>query len=123
MRGRTIAIVAKRRDTRRSVHEYLVRFGAVAPASADVEGAEALHDRIDAFVFFPDDLLHEEALRAFERLKKTHARAPLVVVTRDVARFETPPREGGVTRARIVVLRRPAWGWMIVDALRACFAA
>ncbi|MBI2393953.1 MAG: hypothetical protein HYV09_30565 [Deltaproteobacteria bacterium] len=108
MQGRTFAVVAKRRETRRSVHEYLARLGAVVRPLREVNKVE---DAFDGFVMFPDELSVDEASRTLALLRRHYPDARVVVITNHLDRY--PTHDPGV-----IVLRIPVWGWMIAEALR-----
>lgn len=114
MLDRTITILTSSRETLDGVEQYLRRAGARASGVSRPEEIARAKGRIDAVLFFADDYPRNEAKRAFERLQRDPSIAVLVVITESVDEF----RVGRGADARVVVLRRPAWGWMLVDAIR-----
>lgn len=108
MQGRTYAVVAKRRETRRSVLEYLAGLGAVVRPLREVGKADG---SFDGFVMFPDELSIDEASRTLAQLRRLYPQARVVVITSHLDRY--PSHD-----ARVIVLRIPVWGWMIAEALR-----
>jgi hypothetical protein len=115
MLDRTIAIVSNNPETLDGVQQYLRRVGARALAASRLEDVDAVNADADAVLLFADDYPRAVALRAFARLRASRPATLLVVVTEDVAAYAARA-EGSASR--VVVLRRPAWGWMLVDALR-----
>jgi hypothetical protein len=112
MVGRSVAVVAKRGETARDVSAYLNRAGACAHVAA---ASTQIGRDVDAVVFFPDDFGAGDARRVWSELVARPGRVALVVVTGDADAYALVDR-------RVVVLGRPAWGWMLLDALRTCFS-
>jgi hypothetical protein len=67
----------------------------------------------DAVVFFADDYPLEEARGAVAGLSVRL----IVIVTADVSAFNACRKERA-SDERIVVLPRPAWGWVLLEAIR-----
>ena len=114
MLDRTITILTSSRETLDGVEQYLRGAGARASGASRLEEIARVNGRVDAVLFFADDYSRTEAKRAFESLQRDASIAVLVVITASVDDF----RAARDADPRIVVLRRPAWGWMLVDAIR-----
>jgi len=112
MLGRSVAVLAKRGETAREVSAYLNRAGARAHAAGE---PARIAGEIDAVVFFPDDFAPGDAARVWTDLMSRLSRAAFIVVTGEIGNYAVLDR-------RVVVLGRPAWGWMLLDALRACWS-
>lgn len=117
MLDRRITVVSNNRETLDGVQHYLRRAGARTRTVSRLELADAASAGEDAVLLFADDYPRDAALRAFARLRAAQPATLLVVVTEAVEAFAPPARadRGG---GPVVVLRRPAWGWMLVDAIR-----
>lgn len=72
----------------------------------------------DAIVVFPDEFAASDMVALVTVLSEDQRNPLLVLVTSNLARYARL----GVTepQKRVVILPRPAWGWSIVDAVRAC---
>ncbi len=116
MLDRKIVLVSNNRETLDGVRAYLQRAGANLSGTARLDDASAAATGADAVVLFADDYPRQAALDTATTLRQLLPRTLLVVVTDDVHAF-TPAsfaRDG----CSVVVLRRPAWGWMLVEAVR-----
>ena len=114
MLDRTITILTSSRETLDGVEAYLRGAGARASGASRPEEIARANGRVDAVLFFADDYPRIEAKRAFDALQRDDSIAVLVVITASVDDFRTAREKD----PRVVVLRRPAWGWMLVDAIR-----
>jgi hypothetical protein len=68
-------------------------------------------------VLFPDDFSTDEVLRELARLRREEPGVLPLVVTGEPKRYEQVVRADMTGRAPIVI-PRPAWGWLILDAIR-----
>ncbi len=118
MVDRKITLVSSSRETIDGVREYLGRAGAHSTSVGTLEGALASSTGADAIVFFADDFPRPAALSTFAALRSALPATLIVVVTEAVAEF-TPADPAGTSARSVVVLRRPAWGWMLLDAVLA----
>ncbi len=113
-RAPLVAIIAGRRETRDELLSYLD--GAGLPAHGTDALTARLAPAIREVVLFPDDFAIAEVAAAVPRLR----RAPrlLVLVTSEPQRYAEliAPVDG--TRPPMV-MPKPAFGWMLVDAIRA----
>jgi hypothetical protein len=109
-----VLIVSRNTATAQSLHEYFAERGVGASMK---DTMNALDDgRITAVVAFPDEFPEHSATEGIVRLAGRFANAWLVIVTRDVVRFEglaAAMDEGD--RGRWFVLPRPSWGWALLD--------
>src|SRR5258706_312135 len=117
MLDRKVTIVSNNRETIDGVREYLHRAGARAAGAVLLEDAPAAAAGSDAVVFFADDYPRDRALATFANLRATQPTIRLVVVTEATEAFAAVLLPGAPSHG-VVVLRRPAWGWMLLDAVR-----
>lgn len=68
----------------------------------------------DAIVLFADDYPQEAVVSTVARLS-----ARLVVIITGRSNDFEPLRARRDLRTRVIVLSRPTWGWMLLDAVRA----
>jgi len=118
MLDRKITLVSSSRETVDGVCDYLGRAGARATSAGSLEEAQASSTGADAIVLFADDFPRPAALSTFAALRKALPSILIVVVTEAVEEF-TPAVGSGKSVECVVVLRRPAWGWMLLDAVLA----
>jgi hypothetical protein len=119
MHRQRIVIVSCDTATLEQVHHYFVRAGALASTQSrlnDLDGS-TLADT-DVVLFFPDDYPRSAAVAAAEHVRGLSPRLGLIIVTNDPAAYEAlgESRPPGLP---VVTVTRPAWGWMLMDALRA----
>jgi len=109
-----LALISNDRETLDGVKDYFERAGARLRATNRLEEASDTAAGAEAVVFFADDYPLEEARAAVAGLSVRL----VVIVTADVAAFNAC-RKGRASAERIVVLPRPAWGWVLLEAIRA----
>ncbi len=110
-----VTIVARSPETLDGLQAYLSRAGLGARGTRDLEGAHA--EPCSAVVLFPDGFSLEEVRDALERLRREKPGVLSLVITGEPARYLPFARQEGRGRPP-VVMPRPAWGWMILDAIR-----
>lgn len=117
MRGQSlqVTIVAASAETLDGLHDYLSRAGVGARCTREL--AEAHAAPCSAVVFFPDDFSLADVMRELGRLRRDKPSVLPLVVTGEPRRYLHVVDAGGKGRAPIV-MPRPAWGWMILDAIR-----
>jgi hypothetical protein len=112
-----VAIVSKNPQTLGSLAVYLQRSGATTVGTGEVEGSVHVATGATAIVVFPDDFDWDDVVLAMTECLLAHPRTLPVFVTRAPQRFDTlcwP--DGGATP---LVVPKPAWGWTILEAVRA----
>jgi hypothetical protein len=109
-----IVVLSSNRETLDAVQEYFRRMGARPSGVSLLDDALPAAREADALFFFADDFPPADALRTVSSL----AVERLVVITQEVELYEAEQRQHRSQR-ELIVLRRPAWGWMLLDALRA----
>lgn len=118
MLDRKITLVSSCRETLDGVREYLGRAGARSTSASSLEEAQVNSTGADAIVLFADDFPLPAALSTFAALRRALPSTLIVVVTEAVDEF-SPEVGSGQSDECAVVLRRPAWGWMLLDAVLA----
>jgi hypothetical protein len=68
-----------------------------------------------AVIFFADDYAKESAGETLRELRARRTKV-IIVVSDQVEVFTSGP---GESDGPVTVLRRPTWGWMLLDAIRA----
>jgi hypothetical protein len=108
-----LTLVSADAETLRSVEDYLIHFGARLSSTSRLSDLadEAEAFGADAVVVFADDYSPEDVRAAVRTL-------PLrltVIVTTDRAEYEALH---GESPSVVVLLPRPTWGWLLVEAVR-----
>lgn len=110
-----LALISNDRRVAAGLQRYFDRLGARASSTSDLDEAPSSTRGADAVVLFADDYPEKNPLGILAGLSAK----VVVVVTSDVAAFRQAVA-GTSLRSKVVVLPRPAWGWMVLDAVRAC---
>src|SRR6187549_584258 len=113
MRSRDVSVISECDQTVQGTLDYLRRAGMNAWA-VRVDDADCETSR-DGVVLFADDFPREVVLSALIGLRRSCT--VLVIVTDDVNAFARR-LDDDVRCGRLVVLQRPVWGWMLVEALQ-----
>lgn len=134
-----VVIVASSRDTLSGLQSYLRAAGMSARGTSELDELPRLIAAgVTAFVIFPDDFRSVSVLAALDEASAGRRQILSVLVTAHPKRFEgltrprgdgvegapprrSPPRrrDGALERRRVLIVPRPAWGWTILDVLRA----
>jgi hypothetical protein len=110
-----VTIVAKNPETLDGLLAYLRNAGIAGRGTRAIE--EASSARSPVVVLFPDDYDRVLVLSLLTTLRAEHPSVLPVVVTSDPRSFERLVSSG--EPAPILVVPKPAWGWTILDAIRA----
>jgi hypothetical protein len=108
-----LTLVSTDPETLDGVQQYFERRGATVASAARLEKAASSVRVSDGVIVFPDDYPFRQALSFVLTLDVK----VIVVVTADVERFQSSLRDAAPSK-NVLVLRRPAWGWMLLDAVR-----
>jgi hypothetical protein len=108
-----LTLVSSDPDTLWGVHDYLARSGASLSSTSRLEQASEEASDADAIVLFADDYPHDAVVSTIAGLSSRL----VVIVTGRGSEFE-PLRARRDLRTRVIVLPRPTWGWMLLDAVR-----
>jgi hypothetical protein len=115
MRSREVAIVSNNPETLDALQSYLLEAGVAARCTRDLAGCARFGRATTlAFVLFPDDFRWENVIAAIAALAEARPRALPLVVTAQPQRFRAL-----AASQTVVVVPRPAWGWTILEAVRA----
>ncbi len=110
-----VAIVSANPETLDGLQSYLTSAGVIARGIRDVTScARSASAATMAFVLFPDDFCGENIEAAIRELRELRPWALRVLVTSQPRRFQH-----GASSEIDVIVPRPAWGWTILDAIRA----
>ncbi|MBX3232575.1 MAG: hypothetical protein KIT84_16490 [Labilithrix sp.] len=110
-----VTIVSTNRATLDDLQVYLRGAGVEARCMRDLrECVASTPASTQAFVLFPDDFRWEKVVATLAELAERRPTALPVLVTAHPQRFKTltPPPS-------VLIVARPAWGWTILDAIRA----
>ena len=108
-----VTIVSTHSETLDGLQSYLARAGVGARCTRDLAACTRFASeaaRNVAVVLFPDDFRREKVLAALTDLASTPT-VLVVLVTAHPRKFE---QADGV-----IIMPRPAWGWSILEAIRA----
>jgi len=108
-----LTLIGNDRETLDSVQEYFLRAGAGVRTTSRLEDVHPAVAGVDAVILFADHYARDDALRIVVELSVR----TIIVVTADVA-FFSASRTARSVAGRVFVLRRPVWGWMLIDAVR-----
>jgi len=108
-------VVAANLETLENLRAYLANAGFVAHGSRRL--ALEARDQVTAIVVFPDDFTEDEVVAYLRQARTARPDLVLVTVTRTVRRFEAKTTRDG-RPLDLIVLPRPAFGWMILESLR-----
>ena len=108
-----LALISADRETLDGVKTYFERAGARVRTTSRLDEAEDASAGADVVVFFADDYSPEESDGVLSDL----AVRLLVIVTAESAAFNAR-RESWSRAGRVVVLPRPAWGWVLLETVR-----
>jgi hypothetical protein len=110
-----VAIVSANAETLDGLRSYLHAAGVGVRALDDVGSCtHSAADSTRAFIIFPDDFRWESVVAAMADLDASRPDVLPVLVTAQPNRFRDL-----IDRNRVLVVPRPAWGWIILDAIRA----
>jgi hypothetical protein len=112
-----VAIVSKNPETLDGLETYLRRAGVTTNCTRDIGRSAQIGSDVAAIVVFPDDFEWDDVVSALAAFARTNPRALPVVVTSAPQRFEALSVPEGV--APPLLVPKPAWGWTILDAIRA----
>jgi DNA-binding response OmpR family regulator len=114
--GIKVLIVSTDDETIDGTQQYLHRVGASAESvtklAEAVEGAKTAQ----AVVLFADDYSKDSAIETLGELRKRLSAKVVIVVSDQVDSFASIG--AGESTGAVTVLRRPTWGWMLLDAIR-----
>jgi hypothetical protein len=114
--SRQVAIVSANPETLDGLQSYLQSVGVAARGMRRLEDCTALKAPATlAVVLFPDDFANESVMATVIDIGARGPNILRMLVTRHPKAFEALV-DG---RRNVLVVPRPAWGWTILDAIRA----
>lgn len=117
-----VVIVSDNPETLDGLQEYLQRAGLTAHAARNLQAAVLESAAVSAVVLFPDDFPQAEIEAAVERITRSRPNVLPVLITQAPHRFSSLLNN---TTARVTprIIPKPAWGWTILDTIRALVEA
>lgn len=104
------------------MHDYFSQAGIASLSRRVINPLAELASSLRAAVVFPDDFPAHEVASYLSMVRMRRSDLTIVIVTKE------PPVYRAMTAAdghplSAIVLPRPAFGWTILDAIRALFSA
>lgn len=118
MAGLEIAVVADNPETLEGLSRYLEGAGMKPHAMRSLKASALTALPLTAVVLFPDELPQKAVRAAITSLRSTRPRTLIVLVTSSPQSFRAVTEPGGSALLPLVV-PKPAFGWAILDAIRA----
>ena len=112
-----VAIVASSCETLDGLEAYLRRAGLLTSGTRDIQQLPDLATRVVGIVAFPDDYETRTVISVLLQCQITSPNIFAVLVTQHPQSFEQVKWHEGSLRT--LVAPKPAWGWTILDAIRA----
>jgi hypothetical protein len=112
-----VAIVSRNSGTLDGLETYLQGAGVTTHGTRRIERSAVVGAGASALVVFPDDFSWGAVVSALTESRRRNPRALPLVITCSPQRFEalTWRDEGAIP----LLVPKPAWGWTILDAIRA----
>jgi len=113
-----VMVVAGNHETLDGLRAYFTDSGVPALGVCSIRDLAFVTQAARAVVLFPDEFEPSDVNRLVPQLRSARPTLALVVVTREAQRFEAAlaPNDRSVAP---IVLPKPAFGWSILDAIRA----
>lgn len=116
--GLEIAVVADNPETLEGLSRYLEGAGLKPHALRSLKASALTPLRLCAVVLFPDELPIKAVRAAITSLRSSRPRTLIVLVTKNPQTFRDQMNPDGSSLLPVVV-PKPAFGWAILDAIRA----
>ena len=113
MTSRRVTIVSANPETLDGLQAYLRGAGVAARCARELTACAGSSRETHAFILFPDDFRWEQVVATLAELAEQRPHALPVLVTAHPQRF------GDRVAGSVLIVPRPAWGWSILDAIRA----
>lgn len=110
-------VVSENPETVDGLQSYFIGVGIDAQSADRLDATTNLSDHTTAVVFFPDGFGADDVIGEVRTLHRKRPRLLLLLITHDPRRFSAalaPTR----SEPPVLVLPKPAFGWVIVDAIR-----
>jgi hypothetical protein len=114
----SVAVVADNPETLDGLHGYLSGAGVSSHATRVLGRSASFPADLSAIVIFPDELDAADVVARVAELRRARPRLLVVLVTSAPQRFFVAVQPDGRSLLPIV-LPKPAFGWSILDAVRA----
>lgn len=122
VRAGSVLVVSSNPETLDGLTQYLSKAGVPSESRRSANPLAELPRTLCALVAFPDDFLEHEISNYLFMVRTRRPDLSIVIVTRDARTYAALTTvEGRPLDA--VVLARPAFGWAILDAIRAALDA
>lgn len=100
------------------LQDYLGRIGVRAQGATDITGlGKDLAAEMQVVILFPDDFPFATVSAEVTTLRRGRKDVLVVLVTSEPRRYETLPEVAGGYVP--LVIPKPAWGWTILESIRA----
>jgi hypothetical protein len=116
--ARAVLVVSRNTETLDGLQEYLSRTGIASSTRGSVNPLAEMPESVRALVVFPDDFAAHEVNTYLSIVQARRPELSLVIVSREPATYSAMRGMNGHP-LNATVLPRPAFGWTIVDAIRA----
>lgn len=113
-----VTVIAESAQTIDGLHAYLDGAGVESRAGRTLSDATKVPAKSTALVIFPDEFDVDDVVATLTSLRASRPRLLILIVTGAPQRFR-PALEPDGKSLPPVVLPKPAFGWTILDALRA----
>ncbi len=113
-----VIVVADNPETIDSLRGYLSGAGVSSKGGRELCDPDLVAAATSALVIFPDELVQSEVVSCIWALRSARPELAIVVVTGAPQRFQSALEPDGDSRLPIV-LPKPAFGWAILDTIRA----
>ena len=113
-----MAIISDNPETLDGLHEYLQGAGIATYGSRQLAAPLLMSRPLAAVVLFPDDFLTGDVFDLVTRLLRARPTVRALLVTGTPHRYE-PLAALRAVRAVPIIIPKPAWGWTILDSIRA----
>lgn len=113
-----VTVISDNPETLDGLHSYLSRAAVALHLTRKLRDARMVPPATTAVVIFPDDYDADDAIESLTALRAARPRLLLLIVTSAPQRFRSAGPLAGRSLSTIV-LPKPAFGWTILDAIRA----
>ena len=113
-----VTVIADSPETIDGLHGYLDGAGVESHAGRTLRDAKMVPLKSTAVVIFPDEFAVDDVVTSITSLRAARPRLLILLVTGAPQRFR-PALEPDGRSLPPVVLPKPAFGWTILDAIRA----
>jgi hypothetical protein len=115
---REVAVISDNPETLDGLREYLEAAGITTYGSRQLAAPLLMSRPLAAVVLFPDDFLTGDVFDLVTRLLRARPNVRTLIVTGDPRRYE-PLVALSAIRSVPIIIPKPAWGWTILDSIRA----